>query len=162
VAIWLFVGLWMAAILFTSSISAPPETGSSTLGFLKAKAGHVFVYAVLGWSMFGALTGPRAGFGLRPRVALPAAVLAVALFAALDETRQSFVYGRTALPTDVVLDTVSGLVGAMLNQRRARGRVSSGPDSGKPGIAGQQGAAVGERREQRASATRCSRSGSWR
>ena len=125
--IWLFVGLWMVAILFTSSISAPPETVSSLVGFLRAKAGHVFVYAVLGWSLFGALMSPRAGFGLRSRVAVPVAVVVVALFAAFDETRQSFVYGRTGLATDVVLDTVSGLAGALLHGRRARARTPAAP-----------------------------------
>jgi VanZ family protein len=127
VAIWLFIGLWMAVILFTSSISAPPETVSSLFGFLRAKAGHVFVYAVLGWSLFGALTSPRAGFGLRSRYGVPAVVVIVALFAALDETRQSFAYGRTALPTDVLLDTASGLAGALLHQRRARTKTSAAP-----------------------------------
>ena len=131
-AIWLFVGLWMAVILFTSSISAPPETVSSLVGFLRAKAGHVFVYAVLGWSLFGALASARAGFELRARVALPVAVVVVGLFAALDETRQSFVYGRTALPTDVVLDTVSGLVGALLHQRRSRATRTAAPGDDAP------------------------------
>lgn len=126
-AIWLFVGIWMAVILFTSSISAPPDTAGSLLGLLRVKAGHVFVYAVLGWSLFGALASPRAGFGLRSRVALPVAVVVVALFAALDETRQSFVYGRTALPTDVVLDTVSGFAGSLLHQRRAGGGTPAVP-----------------------------------
>ena len=140
-AIWYFVGLWMAAILFTSSISAPPETGSSLLGLLRAKAGHVFVYAVLGWALFGALTAPRAGFGLRSRLALPAVALTVVLFAALDETRQSFVYGRSALPTDVLLDTVSGLAGALLHQRRVRGSGARPPEGDLPDQVGKQGAA---------------------
>ncbi len=135
-AIWLFVGLWMAVILFTSSISAPPETVSSLVGFLRAKAGHVFVYAVLGWSLFGALTSRRAGFELRSRVALPVAVIVVVLFAAFDETRQSFVYGRTALPTDVLLDTISGLVGALLHERwmRRSASAASGRDARARGV----------------------------
>ena len=140
-ASWLFIGLWMAVILFTSSISAPPETVGSLVGFLRAKAGHVFVYAVLGWSLFGALTSPRGGFGLRPRLGISAVVLVVVLFAALDETRQSFVYGRTGLATDVVLDTVSGLAGALLHQRRARANPPAAPGSDAPNVVGQQGVA---------------------
>ena len=131
-AIWLFIGLWMSVILFTSSISAPPETVSSLVGLLRAKAGHVFVYAVLGWALFGALTSPRAGFELRSRFGVPAAVLVVALFAAFDETRQSFVYGRTGLPTDVLLDSVSGLVGTLLHQRQSHARSPATPGDDPP------------------------------
>ena len=148
-AIWLFLGLWMAVILFTSSISAPPETVSSLLGFLKAKAGHVFVYAVLGWSLFGALTSPRAGFGLRARPSVPAVVMIVALFAAFDETRQSFVYGRTALPTDVLLDTFSGLAGALLHHRRGRGSATATPGRHPSGVVGRDGAVEQEHQELR-------------
>jgi len=118
VVIWLFLGLWMAAILFTSSVAAPPEPGAGGFGFLKAKAGHLFVYGVLGWTLASALTSGRAGFGLGPRVALAATVTGAALFAAFDETRQSFVYGRSGLPADVALDVVSALAGALLHQRR--------------------------------------------
>lgn len=134
----------MALILFTSSISAPPETASSLLGFLRAKAGHVFVYAVLGWSLFWALTSPRAGFGLRSRDGVAATVAIIAMFAALDETRQSFVYGRTALPTDVLLDSVSGLVGALLHQRRAGAKTPAAPDHDSTAEIRQQGAAERE------------------
>ncbi|MDP8925284.1 MAG: VanZ family protein [Chloroflexota bacterium] len=143
-AIWLFIGLWMVAILFTSSISAPPETAGSVWGLVKAKSGHVFVYAVLGWSLFGALTSPRAGFGLGSRLAL---VVTVALFAALDETRQSFVYGRTALPTDVLLDTASALAGALLHQRQARGGRFESPGHEAANQPAQQGPAERERQE---------------
>ena len=151
-AIWLFIGLWMTAILYTSSISAPPETAGSLFGFLKAKAGHVFVYAVLGWSIFSALTSRRAGFGLRGRLALPAVLLVAVAFAAFDETRQSFVYGRTALPADVLLDTVSALAGALLHQRLLRrrqlGRGVPEPLGADPaGQLGQQGAAGPEHQE---------------
>jgi hypothetical protein len=137
VGIWLFVGLWMVAILFTSSVSAPAEGGPGILGFLKAKGGHVFVYAVLGWSLASALTSRAAGIGLGRRAGVALAVAVAALFAALDETRQGFVYGRTALPADVLLDTASATVGALLQrwQCRAAGTPST-PERDLPIAAG--------------------------
>ena len=136
--VWLFLGLWMAAILFTSSVAAPPEAAGAGFGFLKAKAGHVFVYGVLGWTLAAALTSPRAGFGLGSRTALAATVAGAALFATFDETRQSFVYGRTALPADVALDTLSALAGALLHQRRRGGLDDRPPRLSCPGRAPRQ------------------------
>ena len=133
--IWLFIGLWMAAILFTSSVAAPPEMGASILGFLKAKGGHVFVYATLGWALRYALTSPRGGFGFGGIAALVGTLATAIVFAIVDETRQSFVYGRTALPTDVLLDSVAALAGAVLQQRSARWLTASPSTSGGPDAA---------------------------
>ena len=154
--IWLFVGLWMAAILFTSSVAAPPETGASILGFLKAKGGHVFVYATLGWALRYALTSPRGGFGFGGVAALFGTLATAIVFAIIDETRQSFVYGRTALPTDVLLDSVAAVAGAVLQQRSARWLWSIPHEPSSPNAASddhadnvrEQGAAEDQHREQ--------------
>ncbi|MFN8632487.1 MAG: VanZ family protein [Chloroflexota bacterium] len=113
---WLALGLWYAAILFTSSLTSTPETGQHLRDLLVNKGGHVFVYSVLGWLVTDALTAPAAGLSLRRRLALAVAVLTGAALASLDETRQSFVYGRTALASDAVLDTVALAGGALLQQ----------------------------------------------
>jgi len=157
VLIWLFIGLWMAAILFTSSVAAPPETGASILGILKAKGGHVFVYATLGWALRYALTSPRGGLGFGRVVALIGTLATAIVFAIIDETRQSFVYGRTALPTDVLLDSVAAVAGAVLQQRSARWLTAGPSTSGGPDAASDDhadsvrvlGAAEDQRRELR-------------
>ena len=89
---WLALGLWYAAILFTSSLTSTPESGQPLKDYLIAKSGHVFVYGVLGWIVSEALTAPGAGFGVGRRTALAITIVAGAVLAALDETRQSFVY----------------------------------------------------------------------
>lgn len=72
---WLALGLWYAAIIFTSSLTSTPESGQPFRDLLVNKAGHVFVYAVLGWIVTGALTTPAAGLAVGPRLALVATML---------------------------------------------------------------------------------------
>jgi VanZ family protein len=114
---WLALGLWYAAIIFTSSLTSTPESGQPFRDYLINKGGHIFVYSVLGWIVSEALTAPAAGFAIGRRIALLATILSGAVLASLDETRQSFVYGRTALPTDVLLDTLALSGGALLHHR---------------------------------------------
>ncbi len=123
---WLALGLWYAAIVYTSSLTSSPETGQPLRDYLIAKSGHVFVYGVLGWIVSEALTSPRAGLNLSRRIAQAVTVLVGIVLAALDETRQSFVYGRTALPTDVLLDTVALSGGTLLHHLMA-GRTAPSP-----------------------------------
>ena len=52
---WLAVGLWYAAIIFTSSLASAPTTDQPLIDYLINKGGHVFVYAVLGWLVADAL-----------------------------------------------------------------------------------------------------------
>ena len=70
------------------------------------KVGHVIAYGILGGVLYNALrhTTPRA---------LVWSLLTVFAFACLDELVQSFVPGRNAAFTDVLLDTGAALV-AML------------------------------------------------
>jgi VanZ family protein len=113
---WLALGLWYAAIVFTSSLASKPVTNQPLSDYLIAKSGHVAVYFVLGWITIEALTAPAAGLGLGRRLALIATVLAGIVLATLDETRQSIVYGRTGVPSDVVLDSLAVSGGALLHQ----------------------------------------------
>jgi VanZ family protein len=117
---WLLVGLWYAAIIFTSSLTSTPESGQPFRDYLTAKAGHVFVYSVLGWLAAEALTAPAAGLALGTRAALFTTVLLGAVLASLDETRQTFVYGRTGQIADVLLDTLALSGGALLHDRLMR------------------------------------------
>jgi VanZ family protein len=113
---WLLVGLWYAAIVYTSSLTSTPQTSEPWRDFLIAKAGHVFVYSVLGWIISEALSAPAAGLRLGRRLALVVTIVTGALLAALDETRQSFVYGRSGQLSDVILDTLALSGGALLHQ----------------------------------------------
>jgi VanZ family protein len=72
------------------------------------KCGHLTEYFILSLLI---LRGIRAG---RPETHLAwalAAIGAVACYAALDEFHQSFVPGRTAAVSDVLLDTAGGISG---------------------------------------------------
>jgi VanZ family protein len=117
---WLTITLWLALIFYTSSIAAGPSPTPTLISFLQAKAGHILEYAILGWMLQRALVTPAAGLGFRARWALFATIALGVCFAALDETRQHFVYSRTGAPSDVLIDAASVLGGALLSQRRLR------------------------------------------
>jgi VanZ family protein len=117
---WLTITLWLALIFYTSSIAAGPSPTPTLISFLQAKAGHILEYAILGWMLQRALVTPAAGLGFRPRWALFATLALGVCFAALDETRQHFVYSRTGAPSDVLIDAASVLGGALLSQRGLR------------------------------------------
>ena len=78
-----------------------------TLALLVRKGAHMAEYAVLCLLLARAL---RLSGARRPLVA--AAALSAA-FAATDELHQSFVDGRSAMLTDVVIDTVGAALGAL-------------------------------------------------
>src|SRR5271154_96524 len=89
---------------------ATPETLSSIHHVIR-KCGHVTEYFILSLLL---LRGFRAGqreFG--PRLAL-IVILMVAGYAALDEFHQSFVPGRGAAVSDVLLDTTGGAAAQLL------------------------------------------------
>ena len=113
---WLALGLWYAAIVFTSSLASAPVTNQPFSDFLVSKMGHVAVYSLLGWLTIEALTAPAAGLALGRRAALLTTILMGIVLATVDETRQSFVYGRTGLPSDVMLDSLAVSGGALLHQ----------------------------------------------
>jgi VanZ family protein len=143
---WLVLGLWYAAILFTSSLASTPTTIEPMFDYLINKAGHVFVYAFLGWLLADALTAPVAGFAVRKRAALALTIVLGAGLASVDETRQSFVYGRTGMLSDVILDTVATSGGALLHHWLVP-RTGPAPLDEAAGDLCQQGAIEGEHQE---------------
>jgi VanZ family protein len=74
------------------------------------KCGHLTEYFILSLLILRGLCGGRAGrSGPRWRWTWAlATILLVAAYASLDEFHQSFVPGRTALVTDVMIDTAGG------------------------------------------------------
>ena len=122
---------WMAVIaVFSSSLFGADQTGSWILpalgrllpwagpGLLHAlhaalrKLGHVVEYGILAALWLRAL---RPGRG-----AAVWAVVLSALYAALDETRQSLVPNRTASPLDVAIDTAGAFVAVAWLHGRGR------------------------------------------
>ncbi len=128
---WLPVILWMALIFgasadagsfqHSSRLIAPlvrwlfphlSGEGVSRIVFIARKCAHLTEYAVLAMLLWRALrqrlhSNPHPRFWARARLAL----LGVALYAASDEFHQLFVATRDAKVTDVLLDTIGGLLG---------------------------------------------------
>jgi hypothetical protein len=78
--------------------------------FFIRKAGHFTEYFILAFLLYRAFANQFRG---RPKAFWIAVVLA-ALYAASDEFHQSFTGGRTPLPLDVGLDSVSALIGTLV------------------------------------------------
>jgi VanZ family protein len=124
-SLWGPVALWMGAIFYASSqshLALPPG--------LTDKPTHLLVYTALGTLLVRALTG-----GLRARVTLSTALLAMALttaYGVTDEIHQMFVPGRYAEWRDLVADSLGGALGAftcwlwgIIRQSRAASRDAS-------------------------------------
>jgi VanZ family protein len=127
---WIPAAIWAAIIsLFsthwftsenTSTFIEPifrwilPGASAATIELLHAlvrKSGHVVEYFIFSLLLLRAIRGGR--HGLRLGWAL-AVVLIVGAYASLDEYHQSFVPGRTAAVSDVMLDTSAGILGQIL------------------------------------------------
>ena len=129
---WLPVLAWMALIFGASADSHSYEHSSRIIvpllhwlfprmppyqvyeiHHLFRKGCHLTIYAVLGLLVFRALSHARTDL---PRWSWPrvgGTVLIVFLYAASDEFHQSFVPTRTALFSDVCIDTAGGSVGLL-------------------------------------------------
>ncbi len=94
--------LWAALILVLTSIPNPDVGG---VGFPGAdKLVHAALYLVLGW------LAARAALADAPRPRMAWVVVAIALFAAVDELHQLVIAGRSP----EVLDWIADMVGAAL------------------------------------------------
>ena len=115
---WLAVAIWMAIIFWFSHQETLPVAGHALLDIPLRKAGHAFVYAVLGILLLRALA-PTAR---RPGRRLGAlAVALAALYAVTDEFHQSLVPGREPRVSDVLIDIVGASLGvALLARWRSR------------------------------------------
>lgn len=96
--------VWAVGVVTATSIpnvSLPGPSGTD-------KAGHFFMYGMLGFLMLRAATPTRS---LR---ALLITLASVAAFALLDEWHQAFIPGRSADAADWVADTMGAGVGCLL------------------------------------------------
>jgi VanZ family protein len=89
---------------------AMPET-LSLIHHVIRKSGHFTEYFILSLLLLRALRAESRDFGLRWALIV---ILIVAGYAALDEFHQSFVPGRGAAVTDVMLDTSGGAAAQLL------------------------------------------------
>ena len=87
-----------------------PET-LSLIHHVIRKSGHFTEYFILSLLLLHALRAGTRDFGLRWALIV---IFIVAGYAALDEFHQSFVPGRTAAVTDVLLDTSGGAAAQLL------------------------------------------------
>ena len=106
--IWILVFLWMAGILYTSSLGQAITPVGGVLQTLVAKLGHVVEYAILGALLLWALLR-EVGGGASPLKAVILTAFLGMLFASVDELRQSFSPGREPRVTDVFIDLASML-----------------------------------------------------
>jgi len=103
------------------------------LHHLIRKCAHLTEYFILSLLIVRGIRGGRPGARLTWSLA---AIAAVACYASLDEFHQSFVPGRTAAVTDVLIDTTGGIaaqvafaLGVRLRQRKAEGAGLSSENS---------------------------------
>jgi len=106
--------LWMGLIFWFSSRSVLLTIESDAGEKLFYKSAHIFVYALLAWLWWRAISPQRAVNW----ATILAAVGLSALYGISDEIHQLFVPGRHGQVADVLFDT-SGALAMMLIVRRA-------------------------------------------
>jgi VanZ family protein len=105
IARWAPVVIWMGVIFWFSAQPSFPQFPNQALTL--RKVAHVCEYAVLAMLLARAIAG-----GARPTLqALGGAIFVTVLYAISDEIHQGFVPPRMPSATDVVIDTVGGLLG---------------------------------------------------
>ncbi len=110
------LGLMLVIFIFSAQSKGTllvPDFG--VWDFVVKKSAHLAEYALLGVFM---LRGVRGSALLRPSHLVWAFALAV-LYAATDETHQTFVPGRAGHWPDVVIDGLGATIGLTLQWRRA-------------------------------------------
>jgi len=113
--IWTFSTHWFTADN-TGAVILPalrwlfPQADPVTLRFVHhviRKCGHLTEYFIFSLLVLRAIRGPRRGVHLAWALG---AIALVGAYASLDEFHQSFVPGRTATMSDVMLDTSGGIL----------------------------------------------------
>ncbi len=101
---WIFVFLWGGIIFYLSSI--PNLNSGLEADFLLRKLAHIFVYFVLVALIFNALS--KTFFYLKKQKTvfdkLIFASFLSLIYAVLDEYHQTFVFGRSGSPKDILID----------------------------------------------------------
>jgi VanZ family protein len=103
-------GRFIIPVLHLLFPSVSPD-GLGRMHFLIRKSAHFTEYFILSLLI---LRGIRAGRKENRLVWAAIALFAVACYASLDEFHQSFVPGRTAAVTDVMIDTMGGAVAQLV------------------------------------------------
>jgi VanZ family protein len=129
---WLPPLLWMALIFSASGDSHSYEHSSlfvepflhwlfpemsqahvEIIHHIIRKCGHLTEYAVLAVLMWRALAQSKTRLPPWSWPRVLGVLLIIFLYAASDEFHQSFVHGRTALISDVFIDTAGGVIGLL-------------------------------------------------
>lgn len=121
---WILAMMWMAGILYTSSLGQAVTPVGGFAQMIVAKLGHVTEYAILGGLLWMGVRG-EGPTNLALRWAMLSVLLIGAAFASCDELRQSFVPGREPRVSDVLLDTLSVVTGALATSKLVRAEDTS-------------------------------------
>jgi pimeloyl-ACP methyl ester carboxylesterase len=112
---WLPALIWMVLIFLGSSLLAASVSESRAVDFVAHKLVHLFEYSVLFVLIYRAVKGFGRGlFKLTAVVGKLNTLVSFALtvgYAVTDEIHQSFVPGRDARASDVLVDTLAALLG---------------------------------------------------
>ena len=95
---------------YTEPLSEEQEVQVSNVQFVIRKLAHFSIYAILGVLLMS--LAETYEFSNKKKIIL--SLLVGLLYASLDEFHQSFVPGRTAAITDVLLDTLGVLAGIII------------------------------------------------
>lgn len=101
---WLPVGIWMGVIFAFSSIPSLESGLLPIWDLVVRKLAHMVEYAILAVLVLRAFSGS-------PRTALWKTIALGVLYALTDELHQSFVSGRAAAISDVLIDGLGVLIG---------------------------------------------------
>lgn len=107
---WLPPLFWAAFIFSLSSYSTLPGPNIVWWDFILKKSAHMFVYAVLFFLIQRAINLEAK----KPKYTF--AMSLTLLYAISDELHQSYVFGRTALPSDIGFD----MIGASLTMLKIK------------------------------------------
>lgn len=109
---WFLLGCWAGTVLWLSSLTPAELPPSAFVAW--DKVNHFLAFAVGGWLAATALQSGREKGSRRGRIL--SAILIVAVFGALDETRQLFTPGRSGADVyDWIADFLGASAGAMIS-----------------------------------------------
>ena len=105
-SLWLPVVIWAGVIFFFSSRPTIKTVDFFLGDFILKKSAHLIEYGVFAALFFRALIHS----GVTKKKAMLFSILASFLYACTDEYHQSFVFGRTAVTRDVLIDTTGATI----------------------------------------------------
>lgn len=126
ISAWVSVLAWMIIIFSLSAMEGSASQGYSLFYFLERKTFHVIEYFILSSLLYLAYLQ---SFFWKKAIWLSA--LCALLYASSDEWHQTFVFGRTGLPRDVLIDTVGILLAVILVLKFKIGKKYVSGNSGK-------------------------------